>query len=102
MNPTIEKCKLILERHYGTRFVGLVLYGSMASDSARPGSDIDLLVLLSGAFDYFSEVRVITDILYPAQLESERLVSAKPVAVEDYEKGSLQLYRNAKKEAVIV
>jgi hypothetical protein len=41
-----------------------------------------------------------TDLLYPIQLESAHLISAKPAAVDDYQRGALQLYRNAKREGV--
>ena len=48
MDPIIQKCKEILEKHYGDQFAGLILYGSQAHGQAEAGSDIDLLVLLRG------------------------------------------------------
>ena len=69
---------------------------------AGPDSDIDLLVLLSPPLDYFTELRQLVDLLYPIQLESERLISAKPVLANDFELGSLSLYRNARREGVAV
>jgi predicted nucleotidyltransferase len=98
VNKTIKKCKDILENHYGSRFKGLVLYGSVARKQASVGSDIDLLVLLCEPYDYFDELYRIIDLLYPVQLESDQLVSAKPVAEGEFEAGRLQLYRNAKRE----
>ncbi|MCW5853230.1 MAG: nucleotidyltransferase domain-containing protein [Anaerolineae bacterium] len=98
----IERCKRVLQQHYGPRFRGLILYGSVARHQAEPQSDLDLLVLLTQPFDYCVEVRRIIDLLYPIQLESERLISAKPVAVEAFEHGDSQLYRNAKREGVRV
>jgi predicted nucleotidyltransferase len=80
----------------------LILYGSTARRSAGPGSDVDLLVLLSEPFDYFTELRRIVDLLYPIQLDSDRLISAKPAPVDDFEQGRLQLYRNAKREGVVI
>ena len=97
-SKAIQRCKSILESHYGPQFKGLILYGSVAREQASVGSDIDLLVLLSKPFDHFDELRRIIDLLYPVQLESEQLVSAKPAAVGEFEAGRLQLYRNAKKE----
>ncbi len=97
-NKIIQKCKDILESHYGSRFKGLILYGSIAREQASVGSDIDLLVLLSEPFDHFDELRRIVDLLYPVQLESDQLVSAKPAAEGEFEVGRLQLYRNAKRE----
>ena len=69
---------------------------------AAAGSDIDLLVLLTAPFDYFAELRRIVDVLYPIQLESEELISAKPALASDYEMGSISLYRNARREGVAV
>ena len=101
-NSVIQRCKETLARYYGSRLQGLILYGSMARGEAGPASDIDLLVLLSAPFDYFKELRQIVDLLYPIQLESEQLISAKPVLASDYELGSLSLYRNARREGVAV
>jgi hypothetical protein len=42
------------------------------------------------------------DVLYPIQIESERLISAKPVSIKDYEAGKISLYRNAKREGMII
>jgi predicted nucleotidyltransferase len=98
----LRKCKITLEGHYGLRLRGLILYGSVARDQASPGSDIDLLVLLSQPFDYFEELRRIVDLLYPIQLESDRLISAKPAAADEFETGRIQFYRNARREGVPV
>jgi predicted nucleotidyltransferase len=102
VTEAIQKCRIALEGHYGPRFKGLVLYGSVARDQASPDSDIDLLVLLSEPFDYFQELRQIIDLIYPIQLDVDRLISAKPAPVEEFEAGSIQLYRNAKREGILV
>jgi predicted nucleotidyltransferase len=102
MQSIVEQCKQALEKHYGSRFAGLLLYGSMARNQTDASSDIDLLVLLRQPFNYFQELRTIVDLLYPLQMESERLISAKPAFVDEFEEGGLQLYRNAKREGVSV
>ncbi|MDX2033480.1 MAG: nucleotidyltransferase domain-containing protein [Blastocatellia bacterium] len=101
-SDAVEKCKTILQSHYGQSFSGLVLYGSVARNQATPASDIDLLVLLRDPFDYFLELRRIVDLLYPVQLESDQLISAKPAAVGQFERGTIQLYRNANREGVMI
>ena len=98
----VQRCKTSLKGYYGTRLKGLVVYGSVARNEAVTGSDLDLLVLLDMPFDYFEEVRQIINLLYPVQLDSDQLISAKPVPLDDYEGGRLQLYRNAKREGVRV
>jgi len=89
-----------LENHYGSQLKGVILYGSVARNQSDSMSDIDLLVLLNKPFDYFSELRQVIDVLYPIQLEAEQLISAKPVSPDEFEQGSIQLYRNAKREGV--
>ena len=98
----IRQCKATLQSYYGPRLKGIVVYGSVARQQAGAESDIDLLVLLVQPFNYFEETRQIIDLLYPIQLESEYLISAKPVFLPDYERGRFQLYRTAKREGVVV
>lgn len=101
-DEVIQACKRALQAHYGPRLRGLVLYGSMARGQTDEASDIDLLVLLEEPLDLFEELRRIVELLYPIQIESERLISAKPASVEAYEAGSVSLYRSAKREGVTV
>ena len=101
-NRILVKCKKTLAQAYGERLKGVILYGSMARKNSTPASDMDLLVLLAPPVDYFAELRNLVDALYPVQLESKRLISAKPVSVKDFETGKTSLYRNAKKEGIAV
>jgi predicted nucleotidyltransferase len=98
----IRQCKTTLQSYYGPRLKGVVVYGSVARQQADAESAIDLLVLLGQPFNYFEETRQIIDLLYSIQLESERLISAKPAFLPDYERGLFQLYRTAKREGVLV
>jgi len=102
VTDAVRKCRAILETYYGSRFKGLVLFGSVVRDQAGPDSDIDLLVLLSGPLDYARELRQIVDLLYVVQLDTDQLISAIPAPVDEFEAGSIQLYRNAKREGVLV
>ncbi len=101
-NSIIRQCKDTLAQYYGKKLRGLILYGSFARRQAASGSDIDLLVLLEPPLDYFAELRRIVDLLYPIQLESEQLISAKPALVTDYETGTISLYRNVQREGIAV
>ncbi len=101
-NEIVQRCRTILEDHYGPRFKGLILYGSAARNQAGPDSDIDLLVLLGQPFNHLNELRQIIDLLYPVQLESDQLISAKPAPMDEFERGAVQLYRNAQKEGLPV
>ncbi len=98
----VQSCKKLLADHYGFRFRGLILYGSMARGTADAESDIDLLVLLDDPFDSFAELEVLVGLLDDLQLASDRYLSVKPARAEDFETGRIQLYRNARKEGVAI
>ena len=101
-NQIVQRCKEVLAKQYGKRLKGVILYGSMARGQSSIDSDIDLLILLEPPLNYFAELRQLVDVLYPVQLESEQLISAKPVLVNDFELGTVSLYRNARREGVAV
>lgn len=79
---------------------GLLLYGSVARREQDRESEVDLLVLLCGDFDYFAELRRIISFLEPLQLESERLISVRPASVKAVEEGRISLYRDALEEGI--
>jgi predicted nucleotidyltransferase len=99
-NPTLQKCRALLQTLYAKRLKGLVLYGSCARGTEGLESDIDLMVLLEGPVDLAQEIRQIWAVLYPIQLESDRLLSVMPVDVALYDQGEYALYRQAKAEGV--
>jgi predicted nucleotidyltransferase len=99
-NPTLQKCRALLQTLYAKRLKGLILYGSCARGTEGVESDIDLMVLLEGPVDVTQEIRRIWAVLYPIQLESDRLLSVVPVDVALYDQGEYALYRQAKAEGV--
>ena len=99
-NPTLQQCKALIQTLYAKRLKGLVLYGSCARGTEGVESDIDLMVLLEGPVDLAQEIRRIWVVLYPIQLESDRLLSVVPVDVALYDQGEYALYRQAKAEGV--
>ena len=92
---TLQTCRALLQTLYGTRLRGIILYGSCARGTEAPESDIDLMVLLEGPVDGAQEIRRMWEVLYPLQLESDRLLSVVPVDVALYNQGEYALYRRA-------
>jgi len=99
---TTRECERILQEHCGERSSGTLFFGSAARHDREEESDLDLLVLLFAPFDYFDELRTITALLYPVQLQTDVPISAKPASVEEFDNGTVQLYRNAKREGVLI
>jgi len=98
----LKRIRESLEEAFGERLRGIVLYGSEAQGEATPDSDIDILVLLTSPISLGQDLRTIIDVLYPLQLEIERPIHAKPVAIDIYEAGEFASYRNAKREGIMV
>lgn len=98
----LHQIKNCLQDTYGDRLQGVVLYGSEARGEAESDSDIDLLVLLKGPIELWNDIRTNVDVLYDLQLEVIRPIHAMPVDVEVFEAGEYALYRNAKKEGILI
>jgi uncharacterized protein len=96
----LKAIRSALERVYGRRLRGILLYGSEARGEARADSDIDLLVLLDRVSEYSEEVRRCLDALYPLSLEMGRSISPKPVDARQYESFDCPLYRQVRREGI--
>jgi predicted nucleotidyltransferase len=101
-DPILRKCWAILESLYGARLKGVVLYGSSARGTETEESDIDLMVLLEGPVNVAREIRRIWAVLYPAQLDCDRLITVMPADADLYGTGAYSLYRNVHREGVAV
>ena len=97
------KIKEKLQELYGTRFRGLVLYGSYARKDFNEESDIDLLCLLEGPVNTIEEINPIVDNTYSLQLEyPDRIFHIYAVDIKDFENGAYPLCIEAKKEGVLI
>jgi len=99
-DPILRRCRAVLEGLYGDRLKEVVLYGSTARGEDTDESDIDLLVLLDGPVNAGAEILRIWEVLYPAQLESSRVISVFPADAASYSRRECNLYRNAQDEGV--
>jgi uncharacterized protein len=89
-----------LERAFGRRLRGIVLFGSRARGDATEASDIDLLLLLEDPPASGRDIDTIVEAIYPLQLELDVPIHALPATASSFERGDFALYRNAQAEGV--
>ncbi len=103
---TMDRDKLLLEIRdrlriaHGDRLRGVVLFGSVARGDATADSDVDVLVLLTGPVRLMRDLSRNVDALYELSQQIGRRISAKPVAIDDYESLDCPLFRRAHEEGI--
>jgi predicted nucleotidyltransferase len=88
---------------YGDRLKAVVLFGSYArGDAHPPDSDIDVMIVLKGEFDYAEEENRSSDLIASLCLENEVLISWVFVSDTEYVQSQMPLLLNVRKEGETV
>ncbi len=89
-----------LSRLLGDRLVGIYLYGSQARGDAKPDSDIDVLVVVRGAFNYFGLIEETGQMVADLSLENDTVIALAFVSEEDYQNRHTPFLMNVRREAI--
>jgi predicted nucleotidyltransferase len=89
-----------LERLYGLRLAGVVLFGSRARGEGRADSDVDLLVILRGPVDPNEEMRRTTALVSRVSLEHDTVISCVYASEEEYRSSGSPLLINVRREGI--
>ncbi|MGQ9490572.1 MAG: nucleotidyltransferase domain-containing protein [Anaerolineae bacterium] len=87
---------------FGDRLDRIILYGSHARGQAQPGSDIDVLIVLQGDFDYGELIRLTSPGFSRLSLAHDVVISRAFVTRERYEKEQSPFLLNVRREGVPV
>ena len=101
-NKLLSKIKFRLKNVYEDRLCNIILYGSHAREETTPDSDIDIIVLLKGKIDYGKELRTCIHTLYSLAQEIGHPINPVVVNKDEYEAAEWPLFRNARKEGIVV
>lgn len=96
----LKKAKSTLQKIYGKRLKGIILYGSYARGEAVEGSDIDLIVLLDNMQNPMDELEMYSKEIHQLDLAYDTLISIIPFDVKQYNTRKLPIILNAKKEGI--
>ena len=91
-----------LETLYGTRLVGVWLFGSATRDELTEDSDIDIAVILDEIRDRFSEHERTSDVGAQLGLEYDTLISFFFASKADFQTGRFAVHREIRAEGIHV
>jgi predicted nucleotidyltransferase len=99
----LRKLKKGLTEIYGNQLKAAILFGSYARGDARPpDSDIDVLIVLKGEFDYWEMDKRCSELVAAFSLENDVVISRKLASESVYANSKMPLYINVRKEGVAV
>lgn len=91
-----------LSQIYQNKLSAVILFGSQARGDAEEFSDIDILVVLKNEVDFFEELKKCSDIIYELSLKFDTVVSCLFEQDEKFNTKDISLYRNIKREGIIL
>ena len=91
-----------LARILGDSFEAAYLFGSRARGEQRPDSDVDVLVVVRGVFDYGDMIRRTSALASGLSLKYNTVISRAFVSKERFEQERSPFLLNVRREAVAV
>ena len=96
----MKELKAGLVRIYGDRLKAVYLYGSYARGDYRPGSDVDVMILLNDYKSYWDELNRISYLASDVSLEHDVTVSCLIMKEIQWKESNMPVLRNIHKEGV--
>ena len=91
-----------LAKLLGDQLEAAYLYGSQARGTARPDSDIDVVVVLRGEWDYFEMIEKTGALVTDLSLENETVITLAFISREDFQKHNTPFLMNVRREGIIL
>lgn len=89
-----------LKAIFADQLQSVILYGSRARGEGRDDSDIDLLCVLRGSFDYGEAIRESSELTAGISLERDVVLSRIFVSEKDFSSRNLPFFENVRREGV--
>ena len=102
LRNVVERLKTGLSEILSDRLEGVYLHGSQARGEAWTGSDIDVIIVLKGDYDYSEVLDQTIDLVADLSLEQDVVISRVFVSRERFNNEMSPFYMNVRREAVPV
>jgi predicted nucleotidyltransferase len=96
----LEEVKKSLQKIYGEKLKGIILYGSYARGDATEDSDIDIIVLLGEIRDFDAELDTLFEVIGQVDFKYDTLISVLPLEEKQYLTRRMPVILNAKREGI--
>lgn len=99
----LRKLKKGMAEVFGSQLKAIYLFGSYARGEARPpDSDIDVMIVLNGEFDYWEVEKRSSELVASLCLENEVVISRVFVSDTEYAHSKIPLVINVRQEGIAV
>jgi predicted nucleotidyltransferase len=99
----LRELKKGLVKIYGDQLKDVYLFGSFARGDGRlPDSDIDVMIVLRGEFNYWEMDKLSSELVANLSLENDVVISTKLASETKYAESKMPLYINVRKEGVLI
>jgi predicted nucleotidyltransferase len=96
----MKELKEGLVRIYGHQLKAVYLYGSYARGDYRPGSDVDVMILLKDYENYWNEIERTSELVSKVSLDYDILVSRIMISEEKWKRSDIPLLKNIRREGL--
>lgn len=98
----VDELRRDLVRILGERLDRVYLFGSRARGEQRPDSDVDVLVVVRGPFDYGDLIKRTSEVVSELSLKYDTVISRVFVSKERFEREQSPFLMNVRREAVAI
>jgi predicted nucleotidyltransferase len=99
----LRELKKGLVEIYGDQLKAVYLFGSFARGEGKlPDSDIDVMIVLNGEFNYWKTYEQASELIANLSLENDVVISVKLASESRYIESEMPLYINVRREGVPV
>lgn len=102
LKPILAELKRGLQEIYGDRLRAVVLFGSQARGEATEDSDVDVAVVLDDFDNAHTEPDRYADLMYDLFERHGELIMSVPMREREWRELDWRLYRNVRREGVLV
>jgi len=91
-----------LSRELGNQLETVLLFGSRARGESRKDSDIDVLIVVRGEFDYGDLIKRTSKIVSDLSLQHDVVISRAFASKERFENEQSPFFLNVRREGVVI